>query len=115
MFDESNPLKCNPLMFSYLENKTEVAEIFEKEGFSLGIANSEGQNILHVAAIYRRKEAFFEGLRKKANHELADMYGNTPLHYTCRAGEIEMIEALLAGKAAKTPNQIHLYPIHMAI
>lgn len=55
MFDESNPLKCNPLMFSYLENKTDVAEIFEKEGFSLGIANSEGQNILHVAAIYRRK------------------------------------------------------------
>jgi len=29
------------------------------------IANSEGQNILHMAAIYRRKEAFFEGLRKK--------------------------------------------------
>jgi hypothetical protein len=42
-------------MFAFLENKTGVAEIFEKEGFNLGIANSEGQNILHMAAIYRRK------------------------------------------------------------
>lgn len=102
-------------MFAYLENKTAVAQIFEQEGFSLGIANSQGQNILHMAAIYRRKQAFFEGLKKKANYELADKYGNTPLHYTCRAGEIEMIEALLAGKAAKVANHLHMYPIHMAI
>jgi ankyrin repeat protein len=54
-------------------------------------------------------------LKKKANYELADKYGNTPLHYTCRAGEIEMIEALLAGKAAKVANHLHMYPIHMAI
>ena len=25
LFDESNPLKCNPLMFSYLENRKAVA------------------------------------------------------------------------------------------
>lgn len=68
-----------------------------------------------MAAIYRRKEAFFEGIRRKSNYELADSFGNTPLHYTCRIGEVDMIEALLAGKAAKVPNMVHLYPIHMAI
>jgi ankyrin repeat protein len=102
-------------MFAILENKQEVAQVLEDEGFSLMIANSEGQNILHMAAIYRRKEAFFQALNKKANHELPDKYGNSPLHYTCRAGELEMTQALLAGKPQKLPNQIHLYPIHMAI
>ena len=42
-----------------------------------------------------------EGLRKKANHDLSDNYGNTPLHYSCRTGQLEIIEALLAGKAQK--------------
>lgn len=85
----------------------EVADLLENDGFSLGIANTEGQNILHMAAIYRRKQAFFAGIRKKANIDLIDIFGNTPLHYSCRAGEIEMIETLLAGKAQKTANLLN--------
>lgn len=42
-----------------------------------------------------------QGIKKKANINLADQFGNTPLHYTCRTGETELIEALLAGKAQK--------------
>lgn len=81
-------MKCNPLIFTYLEGKTEIAELLENDGFSLGFANSEGQNILHMAAIYRRKEAFMEGIKKKVNIDQPDIYGNTPLHYCCRAGEL---------------------------
>ena len=54
-------------------------------------------------------------IRKKVDHNLADLYGNTPLHYACRTGEVEFVEALLAGKAHKTANQNDLYPIHMAV
>jgi len=55
------------------------------------------------------------GLSKKINHDQADDLGNTPLHYACRTAQIELIEALLAGKASKVANNSHLYPIHMAI
>jgi hypothetical protein len=40
LFDEKNPLKCNPLIFAYLENKMEIADLLENDGFSLGIANT---------------------------------------------------------------------------
>ena len=42
-----------------------------------------------------------EGLKKKANINLVDQFGNTPLHYSCRTGETDIIEALLAGKPQK--------------
>lgn len=77
--------------------------------------NSDSQNLLHLATIYRRKEAFMNGLKKKVNHDLADVFGNTPLHYACRGGEVDFVEALIAGKAQKIENKDHLYPIHMAI
>jgi ankyrin repeat protein len=41
-----------------------------------------------MAAIYKRKEAFFAGIKKKASINLADNYGNTPLHYSCRAAQV---------------------------
>ena len=77
--------------------------------------NSESQNLLHIAAIYRRKEAFLKGLQMKVDHDLPDIHGNTPLHYVCRTANIDLIQALLAGKAKKTENLLHMYPIHMAI
>lgn len=55
------------------------------------------------------------GIHKKVNHDQTDALGNTPLHYACRTGQVEFIETLLAGKAAKIANSSHLYPIHMAI
>lgn len=55
------------------------------------------------------------GIRKKINHDLADQYGNTPFHYGCRSGEMEIVEALIAGRAKKLANLLYLYPIHMAI
>ena len=102
-------------MFAYLEGKMEIAEFLENQGFSVGVLNSESQNLLHLATIYRRREAFMMGLRKKVNHDLEDIFGNTPLHYASRTGEIEFVEALLAGNAKKVENRDHLYPIHMAI
>jgi ankyrin repeat protein len=86
-------------MFAYLENKQEIIDYLENQGFMVGAINSEGQNLLHLAAIYKRKEAFMSGLKKKLNHNLADNYGNTPLHYGCRSGELDIVEALLAGKS----------------
>lgn len=102
-------------MFAYLENKEEITELLETQGFMVGGLNSEGQNLLHLAAIYKRKDAFMAGLKKRVNHNLPDTYGNTPMHYGCRSGELEIVEALIAGKAEKLGNLIHLYPIHMAI
>ena len=87
----------------------------ESQGFNLGVLNSEGQNLLHLATIYRRRDAFMRALRRKVSHDLEDLFGNTPLHYASRAGEVELVEALVAGKARKIGNRDHLYPIHMAI
>jgi ankyrin repeat protein len=63
----------------------------EQNGFFVGVLNSERQNLLHLAAIYRRREAFMAGINKKVNHEQADELGNTPLHYACRTAQIEFI------------------------
>lgn len=36
-----------------------------------------------------------------------DIFGNTPFHYACRAGSVEMITALVAAKAKKIENNLH--------
>ena len=51
----------------------------------VGAMNVDSQNLLHLAAIYRRKDAFFNGLRKKVSHDIQDISGNTPLHYAARS------------------------------
>lgn len=45
----------------------------------------------------------------------ADRYGNTPFHYACRGGSVEMIGTMIAGKAKKIANNLNEYPLHMAI
>ena len=78
--------------------------------------NSAMQNILHIAAIYKREEAFSKAATdKKVDINMADEFGNTPFHYAARAGSVAMIGTMVAAKAKKIANQFHQYPIHMAI
>ena len=55
------------------------------------------------------------GMTGGASISLADRFGNTPFHYSCRVGEVDMIETLIAAKAPRTSNLQSEYPIHMAI
>lgn len=55
------------------------------------------------------------GIKSKVDYNLADLFGNTPLHYCCRSAQTELVTTLLHGKAVHRGNIQHLYPIHMAI
>ena len=78
-------------MFAYMENKDQIVDLLENYGFLVGAMNVQSQNLLHLAAIYKRKEAFFNGLKKKVDHNLQDNFGNTPLHYAARNAEVQFV------------------------
>jgi ankyrin repeat protein len=70
---------------------------------------------MHLTAIFRRKEAFDLCIRRNIDFNHVDQHGNTPFHYACRAGSVEMMTALIAARAKKVANHLNQYPIHMAI
>lgn len=113
--NDNNPLKCTPVQYAILENKEDIEQILEEHGGNAHVKNNEGQNALHLATIYKRKEAFDLCIKKSIDMNHIDQSGNTPFHYACRAGSVEMVATLIAAKAKKIANQLHQYPIHMAI
>ena len=46
---------------------------------------------------------------------LTDEFGNTPFHYAARTGSVEMTALMISAKAKKLENNIHQFPVHMAI
>lgn len=63
--------------------------------------NISGQNALHLSAIYKRVEAFKEGVIRKIDFNAKDEFGNTPFHYAARAGSPEMTEIMISARAKK--------------
>jgi ankyrin repeat protein len=74
----------------------------EQFGGNLNKLNKSAQNLLHLSAIYKREEAFTNGITRNININFPDEFGNTPFHYAARAGSPEMVKCLLAAKAKKT-------------
>ena len=86
--NDNNPLKCTPIQYALLQNKEEVEKLLEENGGNIHISNSEGQNALHLSAIYKRKEAFDLCIRRNIDLNHPDIFGNTSFHYASRAGSV---------------------------
>lgn len=108
-------MNISPIGYAFLEGDQEMVKVIQKYGGSLNKPNRSAQNVLHLAAIYKREEAFKNAATNNININLQDEFGNTPFHYAARAGSPEMTDTMILARAKKMQNKIYQYPVHMAI
>jgi ankyrin repeat protein len=94
-------MMVNPIMYAFLDGKNDIVNIMEKFGGNLNKLNKSAQSILHLAAIYKREEAFKTAVSRNMNFNFPDELGNTPFHYAARAGSPSMVNIMIAAKAKK--------------
>lgn len=54
MEDDDNPMMITPIGYAFLDGNSQIVDIMEKNGGDLRKVNKSAQNILHLAAIYKR-------------------------------------------------------------
>lgn len=66
-------MAITPINYALLEQKDDIVELLKEHGGSLNKLNGSKQNALHLAAIYKREEAFKKALAdRKIDMNVAD-------------------------------------------
>lgn len=73
----------------------EILKIFLEKGLNPSTKNSEGKNLLMLAAASGRSGSIHLLISKGAKVDAKDEYGDTPLMYAARFGTTETVRALL--------------------
>lgn len=103
--NEQDMYGLTPVQYAVCAGNSKMAELlFEHGSRSDGIDFSE-RNLLHHAA-WGADQDTLELVLNKGNFDLhsIDIFGNTPLHYAARSGNIEIIKYFLSNGGAKDIN-----------
>ena len=69
-------------------------------GQNINVENENGETALHQAAFYGSEVALDWLLKQKAIVDKTTKYGETPLHFGCRAGHKQSVLMLLEAGAS---------------
>jgi ankyrin repeat protein len=72
-----------------------IRQHIDKPGFDVNATSMNGRNALHYAADYGQVEVVQLLLEKKANIDLPDKFGITPLLTAIYEGHVEVVDLLL--------------------
>lgn len=101
IINQTNESGFTPLILACYRSNMEVAKFLIDNVKDVNYKSSEGTALAGLAVKYNR-DLVEQLLNKKANPNIVDSTGSTPLFWAVKFGNTELVELLLAHKADKS-------------